>query len=109
MPGGSAFAPSRLPRPSNQDALYLVQADLIAAPVVELGGAGRGVVGDHRRLLQRAAVLEVRGDAGGAKSVIADPSPNACRLRPALDHGVSVRLRQGRAGQQTRAPAKGAE
>src|SRR3954469_14505541 len=47
------------------NALDLIKADLIVAPVVELGGAGRGVVGDHRRLLQRAAVLQLGRDAGG--------------------------------------------
>src|SRR4051794_25967858 len=34
----------------DEDALDLVKADLIVAPVIELGRAGRGVVGDHRRL-----------------------------------------------------------
>src|SRR4051795_7601883 len=49
----------------DQDALDLVQADLVAAPVVELGRAGRGVVGDHRRFLERAPVFQVGRDAGG--------------------------------------------
>ena len=91
---------------SDQNSLDLIEADLVAAPVIELGGAGRGVVGDHRRLLQRAAVLEVGRDAGGAKGVIADPGANARRSRPPLDHRVGIRLRQRRAGQLPRAPAK---
>ena len=41
----------------DENALGLVEADLVAAAVVELGRAGRGVVGDHRRLLQRAAIF----------------------------------------------------
>ena len=40
-----------------ENALDLIEADLIATLVVELGRAGRGVVGDHRRLLQRAAIF----------------------------------------------------
>ena len=40
-----------------ENALDLVQADLVAAAVVELGRAGRGLVGDHRRLLQCAAIF----------------------------------------------------
>ena len=38
----------------NQDALDLIEADFIAAPVVELGGAGRGVDGDHGGFFQHA-------------------------------------------------------
>jgi len=53
----------------------------------------------------RAAVLQVGGDAGGPEGVIADPGPDPCRLRPALDHRVSIRLREGRAGQPPFAPA----
>jgi hypothetical protein len=56
-----------------QDPLDLIQAGLIIAAVVELGGAGRGVIGNQSRLLQRAPVLEIGGDAGGAESVIANP------------------------------------
>src|SRR5829696_4569951 len=85
------------------------KADLVAAPVVKLGRAGRGVIGDHGGLLQCAAVLQVGRDAGGPEGVIADPGPEARRPRPALDHGVGVRLRQGRTGQPSRAPANGAK
>src|SRR3954464_12318785 len=51
-----------------ENALDLIKADLIIAAVVELGGAGRGVVGDHRRLLQSAAVLEVSDCQGIGES-----------------------------------------
>jgi hypothetical protein len=57
-------------QPSNQDALDLVQANLVVAAVIELGRARRGMIGDHRGLLQRAAVLEVGRDAGGPEGVI---------------------------------------
>src|SRR3954466_9195347 len=70
-----------------ENALDLIQADLIIAAVVELGGAGRGGVGDHRRLLQSAAVLEVSGDAGRPVSDFrADPH------RPAPPHIVGAAL-----------------
>src|SRR3954464_5578950 len=41
------------PPSSNQDALDFIEADLIVAVVIELGGAGRGVVSDHRPLHSR--------------------------------------------------------
>jgi len=50
----------------------LIEGDAILAPVVQLGGAGGGVCRHLPRLLQRAAVLEVGGDAGGSKRVAAD-------------------------------------
>jgi hypothetical protein len=74
---------THLDQPSNEDALDFIEADLIIAPVIELGGAGRGVVGDHRRLLERATILQVGRDAGGPEGVIADPGADACRPRPA--------------------------
>src|SRR4051794_24027049 len=62
------------------------------------------MVGDHRRLLRRAAVLQVGRDAGGPKGVIADPGVDARRPCSPLGHGVSVRLRERRARQEPRAP-----
>lgn len=46
-----------------------MQCHVIRTAVVELGGAGGGVVGDGGGALQGAAVLEVGGDAGSAKGV----------------------------------------
>src|SRR5215210_6727641 len=46
--GDPLFPPS-----SNQNALDFIEADLIVAAVIELGGAGRSVVGDHRSLHSR--------------------------------------------------------
>ena len=66
-------------RPLAENALDLVQADLIIAAVVELGGAGRGAVGDHRGFLERAAVLQVSRDAGSPEGVVADFRLNARR------------------------------
>ena len=43
---------------------------LVALAVVELRGAGRGVVGHRGGVFERAAVFQVRGDAGRPKGVI---------------------------------------
>jgi hypothetical protein len=63
----------------NPDPLHLVQADVVLPPIVELGRARAGVVGHGRGILQRAAVLQVGGDAGGPEGVIADPGAKARR------------------------------
>src|SRR5271167_3872104 len=61
-----------LPEPvSNRNPLHLVEAHLVAPAIVELRRARRGVVRHRRSVFQRAAVLEVRGDAGRAERVIA--------------------------------------
>ena len=63
----------------DQDAPDLIQADLVVAAVIELGRAGRGVVGDHRGLLERAAILQVGRDAGDPEGVIANAGLGARR------------------------------
>src|SRR5229473_2300977 len=74
---------------SNRNLLHLVERDFVGAPVVELGGARRGVVGERPGVLKSALVLEIGGDAGRAEGVIADLGLDA-RRRPALDHPVYV-------------------
>jgi hypothetical protein len=49
----SALGPS--PPSQNRNLLHLVERDLVRAPVVELGGARRGVVGERLRVLAQAA------------------------------------------------------
>ena len=74
VPSGVQFSPA-LASPDtrlNCDPLDLVERDLVAGAVVELGGLGAGVVGDFLGLLERAAVLAVGGDAGGPEGVVAD-------------------------------------
>lgn len=39
-----------------------------------------------RRLLQRAAILKIRRDAGGTEAVIAKLGGDACRCRAPADH-----------------------
>ncbi len=72
----------------NGDPFHLVQRNLILPPVVELGGPWGLVVGDVLRRLERAAVLQVGGDAGGAEGVVADPGLDAGGLCPPLDHAL---------------------
>ena len=61
-----------VPSASNQNPLHLVETHFIAPAVVELGGAGAGVVGHGRGLLECAAVFEIRRDAGGTEAVVVD-------------------------------------
>ena len=78
-------------------------------PVVELGGPWRLVVGDVLGRLERAAVLQVGGDAGGAEGMVPDPGLDAGGLRPALDHAVGVLLPQSVAGEPARSARRGLE
>jgi hypothetical protein len=70
-----------------------------------------GIVGSIAGIVHSFApsLFQVRRHASGPEGVIADPSLDARRLRPALDLGVSVGLRQGRARQGPRAPTDGAK
>jgi len=65
---------------------------------MDLGGARAGMIRHRRGLLQRAAVLEIRGDAGGPEVVIADHGLDAGGFGPPTNHGMGVSLRQGCAG-----------
>src|ERR1035441_756950 len=57
---------------SDHNPLDLIERDLIAAPVIEAGSPGRLMGAIWRADLQRAAVLEVSRDPGGAERVAAD-------------------------------------
>ena len=60
-------------RPTSEpDPLDLVQCDAVAGAVVEPRGLGRLVSGDGACVLERTAVGEVVGDAGGAEAVAVD-------------------------------------
>ena len=52
-----------------------------------------------RGLFKRAAVLQVSGDARGAKGVVADARGDSSGFRAALNHRIGVGLRQGIAGE----------
>jgi hypothetical protein len=57
---------------NNDDSLDLVQRDFVAGAVVELGRARRLVSGYRLGVLDRAAIIQVRGDSGGTERVTAD-------------------------------------
>ncbi len=62
---------------SNEYPLHLVEGDFLGATVVKLRRACRGMVRHLRGLFKRAAVLQVSGDARGAKGVVADARGDA--------------------------------
>ena len=53
------------------NSLDLIERDLIAGAVIELGRARGFARGDGLRVLERAAGLEIGGDARGAEGVAA--------------------------------------
>ena len=55
-----------------QRELYRNPLHLVGPAIVELRGAGRGVVRHRGGVFERAAVFQVGGDAGRAEGVIAD-------------------------------------
>ena len=57
------------------------------------------MIGDGLGVLERAAVLQVGGDAGGSKRVAAGGVGQGGRLRPPLDHLEDVEPRHRLAGQ----------
>ena len=62
-----------------------------------------------RGAFERAAVLQVSGDAGRAKGMIADARDDAGRPGAPLNHRISVRLGQGMAGELAGRAAVGLE
>lgn len=74
--------------------LYFIQADLITASVVKLGGSRRRVVGHGCRALQRAAAFQVCRDACGAKRMVSDGCLDTSDYRAPAHHGMCVGLGQ---------------
>ena len=73
------------------DALNLILSDSLLTPVIEFGGAHVGVASHVLRVLERAAVLEIRRDAGAAHRVAAHQvRREACAAGPALNHRQGV-------------------
>jgi hypothetical protein len=60
-------------RLSDSNPLNLVERNLVLSPVIKLGCPRRFVVRDLLRDFEFAAVLQIRRNAGRAKSVIANP------------------------------------
>ncbi len=93
------------PRRSYRNPLHVVEAHVLGAAVIEARGARIGMVCHLARLLQRAAVLEVGGDAGPAKRVVSDRGGDAGLLGTPADHGVCLARGNGAPGKALRAPA----
>ena len=58
------------------------------------------MVGEVLRHFELAAVLQVRGNAGRAEGMVADPGLEAGGPRAALDHAIGVLLPQGVLGER---------
>jgi len=72
LASGDGSGRSKTLTKSNRNPLDLVEVHLVATAIVELRGAGRGVVRHGGRVFERAAILEVRGDPGCPEGMIAD-------------------------------------
>ena len=57
---------------SNQHPLHLVERHFLGAAIIKLRRAGAGMVRHLRGAFERAAVLQIGGDARRAKRVVAD-------------------------------------
>ena len=77
---------------SNRDLLDLVEAHVVAAPVVEPRRPWRLMRGDLLRHLQTAAIFEVGGNARRPKRVTANFGVDAGGPGPLADHPVDIGL-----------------
>jgi hypothetical protein len=80
---------------SNPEPSDLFGSELLAGAVIQLGRPPRFVVGDGLGMFQRPAVLEIGGDAGGAKCMAAGRVGQAGSLGPPLNHVKHVKSRHG--------------
>ena len=85
----------------NSNAFHFAKTDFISPAIVKLGSSSAGVISHRRRVLERAAVLEVGGDPRRSETVIADPGLDTGGERPPSNHGVGVGLGQDRSGKST--------
>lgn len=69
---------------------YFMYSDFVGAPVVQLSGAGAGVIGHRGGFLKSAAVFQVSRDPGRSKGVIPDLRLDSSGGRATLHHGVGV-------------------
>jgi hypothetical protein len=92
-----------IPRFSNHHPLdliesHLISSHLISSAIVILRRASGGVICPRAGLLQRAAILKIRRDAGRTEAVIADCRGDAGCLGAAAGQGMGVGLVHGGAG-----------
>jgi hypothetical protein len=100
----SPFAPA-----SDDDPFDLIEAQIVAPPVIELRRPGAGMIGHCGGFLQRAAVLEICCDAGRPETVVADLGLDHGRLDALANHLIGVGLRQRTANELARAATDGAK
>ena len=96
-------------RKSDCNPLHLIERDLVAGTVIELGRAWPLVRGHRLGVLQRAAGFEIGGDARGAEDIAADPGARAELRGAALDHAPGVDAVHRRGGECAGAAGGGAE
>src|ERR1700730_317466 len=84
---------------SYENSFHLVEGDFLGAAVVELRRACRGMVRHLRRFSERAAVLQISGDARRPKGVVADVRGEAGGFGAPLNHRIGIRLGQEVAGE----------
>ena len=88
------FCSSQATRPphstSNRNPFDFVQRDFVAGSVVQLRGAWRLVGGDCLGVLDRAAILKIRGDSGGPEGVTAGGGGESGSQGAAFDHAEHV-------------------
>ncbi len=89
--------------------LNFVESNVVATPAVELGRAGRCVIGHRRRVFERTAVFQVGGDSGRAKRVVANLGVDAGLERSASHHRIRIGLGQGGGAQESGAALNRAE
>jgi hypothetical protein len=83
---------------SDRDPLDFIERDFVSSAIIKLGRPGRLMVGDLLSHFQLATVLQIRRNAGGAESMIANPRFDASRFRAPADDAVGVLLEEGIGG-----------
>jgi len=93
----------------NENPFHLVERHFLGAAVVKPRRARRGMVRHLRGLFERTAVLQISGDARGAKDVVANSRGDASGFGATLNHRIGVSLGQGVAGELAGRAAIGLE
>jgi hypothetical protein len=105
---GAPRIPTRLRL--NYNLLDLVEREALFRAVVELGGARALMCGHRLRVLQRAAVGEIRRDPGRPERVVADRRQDAGGECALAHHAPGVDLGHRLIGERgSSVPAAGAE
>ena len=87
---------------SQPDPLHFVLREPVLRSIVEFGRARAFMRGHGLRVFKRAAIAEIGGNAGRAKSVVADRRDDAGRRGAPADHAPGVGLSHRLLGQHGR-------